>query len=348
MSVRQRGEKWQADLTHKGQRYRELFNTKEEADEWEASSRVRILRGEDIKTGVKSVKADPMTIGELQRLTHRTYWAGGKSDKTMMITSMSSVDYFGPSKKVQDITSEDTLKFADYLKAGGNSGGTINRKMAALSKMLTMAKDMKVISDKPKIWRQRESDGRMRYYTPAEEAAFLNAFNFLGGYDERDLFTFLIDTGARLSEAERIRWADITDEAIFRETKNGSTRKVPLTSRVCKMLAERRQRLVDWSGPFSEMRRHGRLRGMWERARKMVGLDNDPEAVIHTLRHTFCSRLVQRGVPLEVVKDLAGHESYQTTLRYAHLAPGNRRDAINVLEESPVAGPNIYVVSGTR
>ena len=35
------------------------------------------------------------------------------------------------------------------------------------------------------------------------------------------------------------------------------------------------------------------------------------------------------GVDLLSVKDILGHRDIQTTLRYAHLAPGHLRDAVN-------------------
>ena len=50
---------------------------------------------------------------------------------------------------------------------------------------------------------------------------------------------------------------------------------------------------------------------------------------LHMLRHTFCSHLVMAGVSLRAVQLLAGHSSYAITERYAHLAPGNKTEAVN-------------------
>lgn len=50
---------------------------------------------------------------------------------------------------------------------------------------------------------------------------------------------------------------------------------------------------------------------------KKAGLDN---VTLHTLRHTFASQLVMVGVPLRYVQELMGHQSFETTLQYAHLS----------------------------
>ncbi len=58
-----------------------------------------------------------------------------------------------------------------------------------------------------------------------------------------------------------------------------------------------------------------------------------PGVSLHTLRHTFISRLVQAGRPLPEVAALAGHRDIKMTMRYAHLAPSHLRAGIQALEQ---------------
>jgi integrase len=60
---------------------------------------------------------------------------------------------------------------------------------------------------------------------------------------------------------------------------------------------------------------------------------------LHTLRHTFISRLVQAGRPLPEVAALAGHRDIKMTLRYAHLAPSHLRAGIQALEQRHLSPP---------
>jgi integrase len=55
-----------------------------------------------------------------------------------------------------------------------------------------------------------------------------------------------------------------------------------------------------------------------------------PPYTPHTMRHTAASWLVQAGMDLLVVQKLLGHESYATTMRYAHLAPDAHKAVLDV------------------
>ena len=51
----------------------------------------------------------------------------------------------------------------------------------------------------------------------------------------------------------------------------------------------------------------------------------------HDMRHDFASRLVMAGAPLNTVRELLGQTSAATTLRYAHLAPDHKAQAVEEL-----------------
>jgi integrase len=52
----------------------------------------------------------------------------------------------------------------------------------------------------------------------------------------------------------------------------------------------------------------------------------------HDPRHTYGSHLAMRGVPLKVIQELMGHATIDMTMRYAHLSPDTRREAVGVLD----------------
>ena len=70
-----------------------------------------------------------------------------------------------------------------------------------------------------------------------------------------------------------------------------------------------------------------------------------PGVSLHTLRHTFISRLVQAGRPLPEVAALAGHREIKMTLRYAHLAPSHLRAGIQALEQRSLGQPTAPTLS---
>jgi hypothetical protein len=74
---------------------------------------------------------------------------------------------------------------------------------------------------------------------------------------------------------------------------------------------------------------HAQTRWPLKRALKNAGIRH---IGWHALRHSFASHLVMRGAPIKSVQELLGHCSIEMTMRYAHLSPDVRRDAVKLLD----------------
>ena len=69
---------------------------------------------------------------------------------------------------------------------------------------------------------------------------------------------------------------------------------------------------------------------------------------MHTLRHTFASRLVMAGVDLLTVKALGGWNRLEMVERYSHLAPAHKHAAVELLAQAdPLRQPATDSASGT-
>lgn len=338
----QRGTTWQANVRLlNGKRLRPGgFTSEAEAELWEAQARAADVRGEPIPAPLTrrvSTAALPgaITLGDLRKKVlqtpYRDGWKGSKDEDGASERSHQVVTFYGANKPAHEIDVNEVDRLVTACVAAGNSAATINRKLAALSKMLNFAVKRGLLRSVPHIARQEEYEGRIRFLTRDEEASILSAMELMGWHDERLLTIFLIDTGARYSEAvETLTHADVGNTATFWETKGGKARTVPLTARAraaCTRFARN-----GLAGPFSGFN-YWTYRDRFERARKNAGLGDD--VIIHVLRHTCASRLVQAGWDVRRVQIWMGHKAITTTLRYAHLAP-DALDGMAASLEAPV------------
>ncbi len=87
----------------------------------------------------------------------------------------------------------------------GNSNATINRKMAALRKLLRKAQKMGDIHSLPEFRREKEKAGSIRFLDHEEERRLFEAIGKESEVYQR-LCIFLVDTGARLGEGLGLQW----------------------------------------------------------------------------------------------------------------------------------------------
>jgi len=335
MPVRQRGKKWQADAMLGGKRYRKTHLTKHDAEMWVKTAESRFKAGQDVEGGDEDAIC---TLEGLLEATHARYWQGTANERHAVRNAQEMIEHLGPHLHPAVVTSAMVDKVVVTLKNEmGNSDGTINRKIASLRKMMGHSVKLGIRSSIPSMDTFKESEGRVRWFTEDEESLLIASAASAVSQDFARFLEVLVDTGARVSEALRLRVSDIEGGyAKFYGTKSGKNRAIPLTARASAALGAMAHHKQSDATVFPSHWNYRRVWKMWVATRDAAKLD-DESAVLHSWRHTFCTRLLTRGVGVRHVQALAGHSSITTTLRYAHLVPEDLDKAIRLLE-SPVTG----------
>ena len=159
----------------------------------------------------------------------------------------------------------------------------------------------------------------------------------------RNLFLLAFYTGMRLGELISMKWSwiDFKQNQITVKcseeftTKGKKERVIPINQNLRTVLTNFFPKVISITDDYVFSRINGvKLNDDFiaKKFKKAVRASKLNDKVhFHTLRHSFASLLVQRGVSLYVVKELLGHEELTTTQIYSHLQQQNLRDAVNLL-----------------
>lgn len=268
-------------------------------------------------------------------------WLGSNSYRTSVMNAEFSMKFFGALKDPKDIGEDDIEDYARWLiEKHKNSPATVNRKLSALSKVLKMGKRKRALEQVPAFpSRRREPRGRMCELSLEEEREVLATLRHMGKEEAAVIVENLIDLGCRPSELYWVLSRDVDFETGVilihgrdaKGTKNGEFRSVPMSARV----RENMQKYVEGKGLNDRIhpRDNWWLRHAWEPVRKHMGRQDDPDFTPYICRHTRASRLVKKGVSLQIVKQWLGHKTLEMTMRYAHLMPKDLVAAVSVIDD---------------
>lgn len=253
----------------------------------------------------------------------------------------------------------------------GKQPTTINRNVAALKAVLSKAEEWGAIDYHPlgRLKPLRiDNSPKVRYLSPSEESALItalkerdselrqarergNQFRVKRGYTPlpslmalpfadylEPMVTLSLKTGMRRGEIFDLLWSDVDfDRAVFTIraaiSKSNRTRYIPMSPTALETLKKWRGQHEDAALSArvftnSKGERFDNTNKAWRSLLKDAGI---AQFRWHDMRHDFASKLVMKGVPLNTVRELCGHTDMNTTLRYAHLAPEHKAEAIAVL-----------------
>jgi integrase len=216
---------------------------------------------------------------------------------------------------------------------------TINRDMAFISAAFNQG--IKVwgwCRDNPVSCIKREKETkRVKYFSEKE---FSEIYDHLTNW-VKPFVLIAKNTGLRKSNIVFLKWSEVNlkDRIIILKeeaTKNSEHLGVPLNTEAWQVLKDQmKQRKLH--SPYVFCKEDGKPYtgyGVYQAFKRACKKAGHPDFRFHDLRHDFCSKLVQAGVDLYTVKELAGHKDITTTQRYAHLNRGKLKSAVEVLEKN--------------
>ena len=287
---------------------------------------------------------------------------------TMYNTKWNRIKNLIGKKKIVKIQKADVIELQNILLKQGASVASVNGSYRLLKQILKAANADRIIvfnpcngikllkDDKPKA-----VDTIHRALTREETKIF---FQYAEGTTYYHLYRFLLETGARVSEALALTWNDIdtskreiTINKVIARTTQGTivsqgaktqkgNRTIPLTDSVRAILQEQKKRndllgyknfdrriFVNSQGGISTNDAvDSCVKSIIKQANKQTSLQ---KFSIHALRDTFATRCIEQGMNPQTLKTILGHSSLAMTMDlYAHVMPNTKYEEISKIRIS--------------
>lgn len=212
-----------------------------------------------------------------------------------------------------------------------NAKATVNRYLALLKRMFSLAVEWGFSNSNPaqRVRKFPEHEFiKERILTPEEEAALLGKCH--GRL--KPIVIAALNTGMRRGELLALRCEDIDlrrNLLWVKKSKSGKQRAIPVNRTLRATLRD----LPSFDAGRGSVFEAANIQAAFEKARTDAGV---PDLRFHDLRHTFATRLVDRGVDIITIQKLLGHSTVVITQRYTHARDDRAYQAVAALDpESP-------------
>lgn len=262
-----------------------------------------------------------MNLAELINITNKLYYADSSSWRVIESKQKELLSIISANIQINKINYKVINHYVEKLKKNNNSNSTINSKLSYLSKILKYAYQNGLIEYTPTLPYLKVKNQKEKYLTNLELIQILNWTRQNRQKQLQQIILIGLYTGLRINNILTITKELIVDNKLYLYDKKTNRNFIlPISNKIKYILNNFKGFTINYQQTyyiFNQMKQELQL---------------DTSITIHTLRHTFCSRLVQKNVPLLIIQKLANHSSIQTTAtRYAHLSIKELQSAIDVL-----------------
>lgn len=336
---------WWIAYWHRGKEIRESSESEYESE----AKRLLKRKVTAIEAGKVLPREDKLTFDDLAAGIENDYKVNGKrtlADLSYRIAHLKVS--FGLDRAI-DITTDRARAYQRRRLEEGAAPATINRELAALRRMLSLAFNAGKLSRIPKIEMLAEDNVRESFLEHGEFSMLLKNLP----EPVRDLVEFEYLSGWRQGSVKKLLWADLdmaTHTARLRSenSKNKTPWVLPLTGKLLEVVQRRlRQRRLDCPYVFH---RNGKqikdYRDAWATACKDSGLVAGRAGVTpHDLRRCAARNLSRAGVPEQIAMRITGHKTASMYRRYRIVDERDLREATHSLNAYLEAQPTTTVVA---
>ena len=228
-----------------------------------------------------------------------------------------------PIIKINDVIISKLIR---TYQEKGNSNKTINDKLSILRGLLKYAYSIGKIQYIPLIPTQKVTDTRTKTLSRKELALMLS---YCHQTKEKQLAYILLIgyyTGFRINNILSLTPDNYSVEdnilSIY-DKKVNRFHTIPVSKKIKYIMMNLKQDNIYFNISYRQ------CYYLFTIMKQKLNLDET--ITIHTLRHTFCSNLVNKDVPISTIQRLANHKNINTTMRYTHTKDEQLIKAIDVL-----------------
>jgi len=255
-------------------------------------------------------------------------------------------DFFGLQKSIQSIGLKEVENFLTYLQRKVVKGNCV------------YYRTLKAAFNKAIDWGYVKENYFIKVKLPKRQKvnpAYINNEQLAAICEKiihqvvKAVTVFAFSTGMRLNEIVNLRWKNVNlttriitvgDEEFT--TKGRNQRYIPISDEALTSILSQRERTKAipignryvFAKPNGEPFTGDYYSKIFKQACTDAGIDRSIH--FHSLRHSFASNLVQKGVSLYTIKELLGHSTITTTEIYSHLNMDSLKEAIEMLNQPPL------------
>ena len=266
------------------------------------------------------------------------------SENTIRVyTSMVAIFLkFHKNKMPDAITYDDILAFNQSYILSNNFSFNYQYQMISSIKLFFERIEKKNFSIE-EIERPKRPHNLPVVLSKSEVKKLLNTVNNL---KHLAILSLIYSAGLRISEAINMKIKDIDSERGLIYIKNAKGRKdrvVNLSPTLLillrKYVKEYRPRDYLFNGQGSEQYAAESIRNIFRKAVKKAGIKKPVR--VHTLRHSFATHMLEKGVDIRYIQEILGHSDPKTTMIYTHVSERKITTFINPLDDLKLNEPDI-------